>query len=44
MREVICGQNVDGWFRREGLMSVVALFVVVWIPVTVAACKWVADA
>ena len=30
--------------ERIRVMTVVVLFVVVWIPITVAACKWIAVA
>tara|TARA_Y100000991_G_C21924222_1_gene327916 strand:+ start:946 stop:1050 length:105 start_codon:yes stop_codon:yes gene_type:complete len=30
--------------ERIRAMLVVVLFVVVWIPISVAACKWIADA
>ena len=43
-REVLSLCNGEGWFRDKRPMPVVALFVVVWIPVSVAACKWIADA
>lgn len=42
--EVASFSNGEGGFRNKSPMPVIALFVVIWLPVTVAAYKWLADA
>ena len=47
MEELFSDRNGDGVFREENMMLpmlTIALTVVIWTPVTVAACKWSADA
>ena len=45
--ELFSDRNVDGVFREENTMLPmlkIAVAVAVWTPVTIAACKWIADA
>ena len=45
--ELFSNRNGDGVFREENMMLpmlTIALTVVIRTPVTVAACKWIADA
>ena len=47
MKEFFSHKNVDGVFREENtmlLMLTFAVAVAIWTPITIAACKWVADA
>ena len=47
MGELFSDRNGDGVFREENTMLpmlTIAVAVAVWTPVTIAACKWIADA
>ena len=47
MGELFSDRNGDGVFGEENTMLpmlTVAVAVAIWTPVTVVACKWIADA
>lgn len=46
MREVLSNQNADGWFRDQRPMIGIDLAIAfaLWTPLTVVACKFIADA
>jgi len=47
MGELFSDRNGDGVFREERTMLpmfTIAAAIAIWTPVTVAACKWIADA
>jgi hypothetical protein len=47
MGELFSDRNGDGVFREENTMLpmlTIAVALAVWTPVTIAACKWIADA
>ena len=46
MGELFSDRNGDGVFREENTMLpmlAIAVTVAIWTPITVVACKWIAD-